>query len=129
MGFDNSPTYRIRMNKYISENCLNEYITFIPHDYNKSEIFKIIDFGLIPSFREGLSLVAIELQAAKIPTIASLAVPESTNIGYLHRISLDEINSWADAITNSNRRYCLNKKQMGKFDRQVFLNNLIRIYS
>lgn len=128
IGYENSPTYLTQMNQYIRDNRLGSHVTFLNHDCDKFKIFPIIDFGLIPSIHEGLSLVALELQAAKIITLGSISIPSSVNIGYLHRLSLDNIDDWIKTLTDSHNSYCINKNTLCQFSRDTFLLKIKNSY-
>lgn len=98
IGFNNDVGYYKKVINYIRDNSLCSYITIFPHDYDKNDLYPVIDFLLLPSFKEGLSLVALECQSANIKCIVSDNVPEEVDIGLLHRVSLNSIDNWINTI-------------------------------
>ena len=98
-------------------------------DYKKDKIFPIIDFMLQPSYREGLSLVALECQAAGIKCLVSEAIPDEVNIGLLHRLPLTAQMEWIKSISQlRNIEESINDEKVETFSRTSFLNDFMLIY-
>lgn len=81
-------------------------IFFLGPKSNANEYYQAMDCFVLPSRYEGLGMVAIEAQAAGLPTICSTEVPEEARITDLAEfISLDlPINKWADKIKRVERK-------------------------
>lgn len=130
IGFDNGFGYSERMNEYIKSNQLTSFVTILPHDYSKENIYPIIDFMLQPSYKEGLSLVALECQAAGIKCLVSNSIPDDVDIGLLHKLPLNDIKMWIDSIErlkSTNEKVDVNRASV--FSRYNFLNNFTSIYN
>lgn len=129
IGFDDGNGYLNLILDYIKANDLSESVTFLPHDYKKDKIFPIIDFMLQPSYREGLSLVALECQAAGIKCLVSEAIPDEVNIGLLHRLPLTAQMEWIKSIRQlRNIEESINEEKVETFSRTSFLNDFMLIY-
>lgn len=66
---------------------------------NVNEMLQAMDVFILPSLWEGLGIVAIEAQAAGLPTICSDCVPKEATVSDLcHYVSLNECDKWVDEI-------------------------------
>lgn len=89
--------YFEKMKEKIQEYNLSENVIFLPSDIEKNQCLDIIDFVLLPSKSEGLSIVAMEAQAAEIPCLLSRGVPKDVDFGLVKYIE-EDAEKWADAI-------------------------------
>lgn len=85
-------------------------------------ILQAFDVFILPSVWEGLGIVAIEAQAAGLPTLCSDQVPIEAKVTNLCEfISLSSISLWADSII-----MCLSKMRLNTTD--LIKNNGYDIY-
>lgn len=130
IGFDNHVGYEPLIDDYIHSNNLESFVTKLPHDYPKEKIYPIIDFMLLPSRREGLSLVALECQAANIKCLVSTSIPDDVNIGLLHKLPLDNINLWISTIYELySKDEKVDIETAIKFSRENFKKSISSLYT
>lgn len=130
IGFDNGNGYGKKIDEFVLANKLSPYVTILPHDYPKDKVYPVIDFMLQPSYKEGLSLVALECQAAGIKCLVSNAIPEEVNIGLLHRLSLSDIKEWISCINQlKDRNEKVNLEYASRFSLDNFLRKILSIYN
>ena len=129
IGYDIGEGYLPLMKEYIKENHLEEYVELLPHDYNKFDLYPIVDYMLIPSYTEGLPVVSMECQAANIQCLTSFGVSEDVDMGLLKRISINHIDQWIDYISSGKTEGTLDSEKMKFFSRETFLEKIQRIYS
>lgn len=98
IGFPHDEVYYAEIQKMIDEFSLREYICFLPPDADKSEIFKTTDIVLVPSFTEGLPLVALEAQSAHIVTLLSDHISLDANLGLAIYAEYDHLSEWKNAV-------------------------------
>jgi len=103
VGFPQDEVYYAEMLRLIDELSLNENVKFLPSNIDKSQVFSDIDIVLVPSFTEGLPLVALEAQAAHIMTLMSDHVTLDANIGLGFYAKYNDFHEWENAI---NEMYC-----------------------
>ena len=86
--------------KYINDNNLDDKVIMIGQVENPQKFYSLVDVMLVPSFFEGLSLTTIESQIARVPVVASKAIPEEAIISdSCYRLELsDSIQTWIDTI-------------------------------
>lgn len=128
IGYENEVGYFDRLNKYIMDKKLLNFVSFLPHDYDKFNIFPLVDFMIHPSCQEGFSLVALECQAADITCLVSDAVPEIVNIGLLIRLPLTDISEWVRIILENNVLKKINEEKASLFSRDLFISSFKSIY-
>ena len=88
------------INNKVSMLGLQKNVVFIRRSDNISELLQAVDVFVFPSLYEGLGMVAIEAQAAGLPTIVSDSIPEEafiTNLIKKINLSLSE-EKWAEEI-------------------------------
>lgn len=130
IGFSNEEKYYEKMLEYIKEHSLYEHVTILPQNYKKEDLYPIVDFMLLPSIREGLSFVALECQSANIKCLVSDNVPEEANMGLLHRISLNSIDTWIHTIgvlMNTQEKVLQNKVLL--FSEETFIKKIQQLYN
>lgn len=127
IGFANDATYLRKVQTKIKEYGLQDSVIFLPHDYNKLAIFPIIDCIVIPSYREGFSIVALEAQASNIKCIASLAVPHDANCGLASFANIENIEQWIDEVVSRNVKK-LDIKEISRFSLEKHINAIKDVY-
>lgn len=67
---------------------------------NSQDYYQVMDCFVLPSFFEGLGIVAVEAQSAGLPTLLSNKVPEEAFVTDLaHALPIDKgINCWCEKI-------------------------------
>ena len=98
IGFPQEEEYYNQMLKTIDDAYIKESVRFLPRDADKAEVFKETDIVLLPSFTEGLPLVALEAQSARVPCILSDHVSEDANIGLAYYAKYDDIEEWKTTV-------------------------------
>ena len=129
IGFALDVEYYKNLMLAVKEKSLDNFVHFMPSDVDKKEIFSIIDVSLLPSFKEGFSLTAVESQCSDIPCIASDVVCDDVDIGLLYRVNLKDIDSWINAISSlSNKKLVLSEERMNKMKPNIYSKNIDKIY-
>lgn len=80
-----------QLKRQVKEAGLDSQIKFLGRIHPLADLFPAVDAVILPSFSEGLGTIAIEAQAAGLPTIASDAVSHEVDLklGLVKRISLE----------------------------------------
>ena len=107
---------RPQIERKIAEAGLSESVilTGVRNDVN--HLMQAMDVFLLPSFFEGLPVVAIEAQAAGLPSLLSDTISEEVAITDLCKLlPLDRLDLWLEAI-------CSIHSDNGKIWRRVLLN-------
>lgn len=109
---------------------LFDSIFFLGPKTNANEYYQAMDCFVLPSRYEGLGMVAIESQAAGLPTICSTEVPEEAKITDLAEfINLDApINKWVDKIKQVERKDTSKEIIEAGYDIQVEARKLLEFY-
>lgn len=93
---------------------VEDHVKFLGKRNDVSDLLQAADVFVLPSKYEGLPIVAIEAQAAGIPSVLSSAISSETNIsGKIEFVDLQEKDEkWADIILMSAKRerYCCIEK-------------------
>ena len=109
---------------------LSDAVSMLPSDTPKDRCFETVDCLLLPSFVEGLSLVALESQAAGIPCVASTGVPEDVNMGLCKYVSLKDKERWLDAIMEQAVSNQLpDREKLKNLDIQKWIEEIARLYN
>ncbi len=79
---------------------LDDVVIFLGPRSDVNELYQAMDVFVLPSYYEGLGMVAIESQAAGLPTICSSEVPrEADATGYVQFLSLSNpVHIWSEKI-------------------------------
>lgn len=109
---------------------LEKNVNIYEHNIDQLPILSTTTFTLVPSFKEGLSLTAIESQACGIKVFASNGVPLEVNCGNVIFLELNSDN-WASEILKTfesvhNER---TKVDMSKFSQTTFTSKIKTIYN
>lgn len=84
---------------------LSDSVYFIGYQKDVPGLLSASDICLIPSISEGLSIAAVEAQAAKIAVLGSNALPDDVAVSkYIERLPLD-LDMWVEKITGTNPNY------------------------
>lgn len=85
---------------------LKDSVIFTGTVDNVQDYLQAMDVAALPSRYEGLSISAIEAQAAGLEILASDAIPESASVtGGVSFLPADERGKWAEAILESHSRH------------------------
>lgn len=86
----------------IKEESLSDVIELLGSRSDVNEIMQAMDAFILPSLWEGLGIVAIEAQAAGLPTFCSDVIPCEVSVSELCSfLPLGDPNIWADRILNA----------------------------
>ncbi|MBM6615957.1 glycosyltransferase [Desemzia sp. RIT804] len=89
----------------IREKGLEQYTRFLGRRNDVNKLYKLMDVFVLPSLYEGLPTVAVETQAAGVPTILSETITKEADLG-LGLVSFLPIRhtaeTWANEILKSN---------------------------
>lgn len=94
IGFPQDDVYYVKMLKEIEKLSVEREVCFLPKDADKAKAFSDTDIVLLPSFTEGLPLVALESQAAYVPVIMSDHVSADANLGLATYVKYDDLIGW-----------------------------------
>ena len=88
--------------KQVSDLGLSSRFSFIEPTKEIPSILRMFDVFVLPSFFEGLSMVALEAQASRLPCIVSDRVPPEADVGLglLKYLTLEDFHSWVRFIEN-----------------------------
>lgn len=98
IGSPQNEFYYNEMLNLIKILSLQDKVFFLPSNTDKAIVFSETDIVLMPSFTEGLPLVALESQAARIPVVLSDHISEDANIGLATYAKYNDIKEWGNAI-------------------------------
>lgn len=116
---DVTPYYQSLI-EYVKNNNLENDVSFIKKSDSVNELYKRTTFVIIPSIREGFSLVAVEAQACGIMVFASSTVPKEVDCGCIQFLDLSKSPEfWASEINNASR-LLKNKRMLSKMDKFSF---------
>lgn len=102
--------------KSIAEKGLTNEVIMLGSRNDVPDILQAMDIFIFPSIWEGLGIVAIEAQAAGLPTLCSDNVPREAKITDLCEfLTLEDTDKWADRIvTNKNKSRTVTTKLIKK---------------
>lgn len=108
-----------QVQKYIDDNCLNDYVKLFGSCDDVSSLYQAMDIFFLPSLFEGLPITAIEAQAAGLPCVISDSVTKE--LAYTDLVQFVSLNVSADAWSNE-----LIKQSKRKINRAEYLDDLKR---
>lgn len=93
---------RDKIKKQVLDLGLSSRFSFIEPTKEIPAILRTFDVFVLPSFFEGLSMVALEAQASRLPCIVSDRVPPEADVGLglLTYLPLEDFHSWVRLIKN-----------------------------
>jgi len=88
------------MKQKVKDLEIEDSVMFLGQKKDANKYYQAFDLFLFPSLYEGLGMVFVEAQAAALPSIASIEVPEIAKVSdRAHFISLEETSTtWANKI-------------------------------
>ena len=98
IGYPNEQYYFAEMKNTVERLGLDKYVSILPPDHDKRTEFMKADFSLLPSESEGLSIAALESQAAGVPCLVSDHLAKDVDIGAAFFLSHNDVEKWADTI-------------------------------
>ena len=129
IGFVYEQDYFDLLNKKIKEYELEKNVIFLDKNTDKRKYFGIIDFLLLPSFSEGLSITTLEAQAANIPCIVSSIVSDDCNCGLVEFLDNNNPKKWASLINNyDSSSHCINEEKINLIDIKGYCKEIENIY-
>ncbi len=104
--------YAITLKNKIHELELEDSVKLLPPDSNVPYYMENVDYLLVPSIKEGLSLVTLEGQAVGLTCFVSDALPKEVDCGNCRYLSLNSgAKTWADQIRdNYEKEHGVHKK-------------------
>ncbi len=130
IGFICDQNYYTSLINKIKQYKLENNVIFLDKNVEKSKYFNIIDFLLLPSFSEGLSITTLEAQSANIPCIVSSCIPKDCDCGLVKFLDNNSPQLWASYIINYKRSgQKINQKKMGKIDLFGYCKEIEKIYT
>ena len=85
---------------------LSDNVIFTGTKSNVNDYYQAMDVFVLPSFQEGLGLVAIEAQCSGLPCFISDGVPEESMICNTTKIQLsNSAKEWADIILEKTKKF------------------------
>ncbi len=102
-------TMEAECRKFVQDNSLDEDVLFLGMKNDTANYYSVFDLLLLPSFFEGLPVVAIETQANGLPCLVSDTITDEVRITPLlekQHLS-DEPKTWAEHLMNMKKE---NKK-------------------
>lgn len=100
--------------KKIDKLGINDQVILLSNQKKMSDLYQAMDIFLLPSLFEGLGIVAIEAQAAGLPTYCSTNVSKEASVSSLFRsIELGNPYKWAEYILQQNNQRNPHAGQVG----------------
>ncbi len=130
IGYEDGNEYTDRILKYINENNLNKFVTFLDQSYPKEKIFPEIDYVLLPSYSEACPMVLLEAQASNIQCLVSTNVPKDVDLGLCNYFSINTKDKWINFITtNKSAEKLLKKENLDIVDRKSYASKIVKAYN
>ena len=94
---------KLKLEKETKDLSIDKYVKFLGERQDVNELLQAMDAFVFTSLSEGLGIVAIESQAAGLPTFVSDGIPDDVLITkIIQKISLTETpNVWANKIIDT----------------------------
>lgn len=123
-----------QMKELISSLNIKKRVRFYSSDSNVPEILSAMDYFLLPSLREGMSIVAIESQCSGVPIFISDKVTREVDLGLAVYLPIDKgPGVWAeeilDRMNNGRIPRKLNPEKMKQFDIKYTVSQVERLYT
>ncbi|WP_080146738.1 glycosyltransferase [Marinilactibacillus piezotolerans] len=85
----------------IKEKGLDDYVLFLGRRNDLAELYKVMDYFVLPSFYEGLPTVAIEAQASGTQVLLSDSITEESDLGLnlVEFLSLANKDEWISKLS------------------------------
>lgn len=129
VGFEYERGYLDKLKDEILSLGLSNFVSFLPKDVSKKDIFSFSDYLLLPSYSEGLPLVLLEAQSSNVMCLTSCVIPNECDFGLLKRIDLNDIDRWANFIVLQKKdSYSLNLEKIKKIDVRNYARRVSLIY-
>lgn len=116
----------------IAKRGLSKSITMLGARKDINSLLKTASVFLLPSISEGLSIAALEAQAAGLPCVISDTVPQEVDCGLCTFLSLDESpDVWAetiDSIAAGKTTQKLDADKIEKFSTDYMLKQVVEMY-
>ena len=85
--------------KIVNEKGISDKVFFLGRRQNLSDYMNAMDVFLLPSFHEGLPIVAVEAQAAGLPTVLSDSITREVSLTDLVQfLPITDSSVWADQV-------------------------------
>jgi len=122
--------------RIVIESKLTDKVIFTGSVPNANEMYQAMDVFIFPSLWEGLGNVAIEAQAAGLPTLCSEAVPNDAKVSdTIYYLPLHDTQKWCELITFQiqqqnleNRKNAYKQVANNGYDIRNVTSNLERFY-
>ena len=98
VGYSIGDGYEEKLRSMTNELSIGNRVLFADRNTDKENVFAEADILLLPSYSEGLPLVALEAQAAGIRCYASENVPADICLGLALRIRHNDVLEWKKRI-------------------------------
>lgn len=131
VGANGMTPYYQKLIDYVKENNLENNVSFIERSDSVEKIYEKTSFVIIPSNREGFSLVAVEAQACGIRVFASSSIPREINCGGTEFYELTKNSEyWSGEIYNIFLKQRNNRQSYytGSFSFAMFQKGLFDLY-
>src|SRR5699024_5117040 len=98
---------RKKIHQKVVDNGLENNVIFTGLRADIHDLLQALDVLVFPSLFEGFGIVAIESQAAGLPTILSNTIPKETHLTSLvESLDLSEIpDNWSESILNADKKH------------------------
>ena len=125
------PLYKAIKDK-IDNSSIRNVTTILKNITNVNEYYQAMDFLLLPSLYEGVSVTLIEGLISNLPCIISDTITDEFTSKLIHYASIKSVDSWISEIqnirNNSNRINYIDKELLEKFDIEKLSKNLSEYY-
>lgn len=129
IGYSCGEQYVERMQEYVQKEGLTEAVHFLASDFPKKDILPRMDFLLLPSTSEGLPLVILEGQAARVCCVASSVVCKDVDMGLFHTLPIDSPSAWADFILGYRPgEDTLDTEKIAGLDIGAYVSKIVSVY-
>ena len=99
VGASEKNPYYQSLIEYVYTNNLEDSVSFVDRSDTVEKIYEKTTFAIIPSLREGFSLVAVEAQACGMDVFASSSIPKEVDCGGVNFLDLSKgPDYWANEI-------------------------------